>query len=54
MSTSARILVVEDEPNVGRTLTERLAAEGYSIEWAHNAGEALNASTGPRLRSRPP
>jgi two-component system alkaline phosphatase synthesis response regulator PhoP len=47
MSTAVRILVVEDEPNVGRTLTERLAAEGYNIEWAHNASEALTASSGP-------
>ena len=27
MSTAVRILVVEDEPNVGRTLTERLLAK---------------------------
>lgn len=47
MNNSARILVVEDEPNVGRTLTERLTAEGHTIEWAHNAGEALHASAGP-------
>jgi DNA-binding response OmpR family regulator len=47
VSASARILVVEDEPNVGRTLTERLIAEGHTIEWARTAGEALNLSNGP-------
>ena len=51
MSTPARILVVEDEPNVGRTLTERLTAEGHGIEWAHNAGEALQCERRPALRS---
>lgn len=41
MSAVPRILVVEDEVNVGRTLTERLAAEGYQITWARSAAEAL-------------
>ncbi len=41
MSTTPRILVVEDEINVGRTLTERLAAEKYLVTWARTAGEAL-------------
>ena len=41
MSTAPRILVVEDEINVGRTLTERLAAEKYLVTWARTAGEAL-------------
>lgn len=41
MSTSARILVVEDEVNVGRTLTERLSAEKYQVAWARSAGDAL-------------
>lgn len=40
MTAAARILVVEDEMNVGRTLTERLAAEGYRVTWAKNAAEA--------------
>jgi DNA-binding response OmpR family regulator len=47
VSAPARILVVEDEPNVGRTLTERLVAEGYTIDWARSAAEALNLSGGP-------
>jgi DNA-binding response OmpR family regulator len=40
MSSGARILVVEDETNVGRTLTERLAAEGFRVAWARTAAEA--------------
>ena len=47
MTGAARILVVEDEPNVGRTLTERLIAEGHTIEWARTASEALSMSQGP-------
>lgn len=45
--TFTRILVVEDEVNVGRTLTERLSAEGYATTWARSAGEALAASAEP-------
>lgn len=37
----ARILVVEDETNVGTTLVERLEREGYSVDWAKSAKEAL-------------
>jgi len=40
VTAAARILVVEDEMNVGRTLTERLAAEGYRVTWAKTAAEA--------------
>jgi two-component system alkaline phosphatase synthesis response regulator PhoP len=40
MNSGARILVVEDETNVGRTLTERLAAEGFRVAWAKTAAEA--------------
>ena len=47
MSSAARILVVEDEPNVGRTLTERLSTEGYGIDWARTAADALNLTNGP-------
>jgi DNA-binding response OmpR family regulator len=41
--SQARILVVEDEVNVGRTLTERLASEGYMVVWARSAADALSA-----------
>jgi len=40
VNAAVRILVVEDEMNVGRTLTERLAAEGYLVTWAKTAAEA--------------
>lgn len=43
MNAAVRILVVEDETNVGRTLTERLTAEGYRITWARTAAEAQAA-----------
>jgi DNA-binding response OmpR family regulator len=42
-----RILVVEDEVNVGRTLTERLSSEGYAITWARTGADALAASPDP-------
>jgi two-component system alkaline phosphatase synthesis response regulator PhoP len=48
MSTLARILVVEDEPNVGRTLTERLTAEGYQVKWARSSAEAVSADAAQR------
>jgi two-component system alkaline phosphatase synthesis response regulator PhoP len=37
---SARLLVVEDEKNVGRTLVERLRKEGFEVAWASTAAEA--------------
>jgi two-component system alkaline phosphatase synthesis response regulator PhoP len=40
MNRAPRILVVEDEVNVGRTLTERLSAEHYQVTWARSAAEA--------------
>jgi two-component system alkaline phosphatase synthesis response regulator PhoP len=48
MTSPARILVVEDETNVGRTLTERLAAEGYQVRWAKTAAEAHAANATER------
>jgi len=45
--SQSRILVVEDEVNVGRTLTERLASEGYHVVWARSAAEALAAPGDP-------
>jgi two-component system alkaline phosphatase synthesis response regulator PhoP len=35
-----RILVLEDEANLGATLVERLRREGYLVEWAKSAAEA--------------
>jgi DNA-binding response OmpR family regulator len=36
----SRLLVVEDEKNVGLTLTERLRGEGFDVAWATTAAEA--------------
>ncbi|HEX9942287.1 MAG TPA: response regulator transcription factor [Thermoanaerobaculia bacterium] len=36
-----RILLVEDEPSIVLTLTDRLASEGYQVETAGDGGEAL-------------
>lgn len=41
MNAPVRLLVVEDEVNVARTLTERLAGEGYSVVWARTGAEAV-------------
>jgi two-component system alkaline phosphatase synthesis response regulator PhoP len=35
-----RLLLVEDEQNVGTTLTERLVQEGFEVSWAKTASEA--------------
>ncbi len=37
----ARILVVEDEKNVGSTLTERLTREGFDVNWVMSCEDAL-------------
>lgn len=37
---SARILVLEDEKNVGLTLVERLRKESFEVAWATNVEEA--------------
>jgi two-component system alkaline phosphatase synthesis response regulator PhoP len=43
----SRILLVEDEPGLVMTLTDRLTAEGYDVDSATNAPAALEeASTG--------
>ncbi len=48
MTSPARILIVEDETNVGRTLTERLTAEGYQVKWARTSAEGLAADAEER------
>lgn len=48
MSAPARVLIVEDETNVGRTLMERLTAEGYQVQWARSSAEALAADAAQR------
>jgi two-component system alkaline phosphatase synthesis response regulator PhoP len=46
---SARLLVVEDERNVGLTLVERLQKEGFEVAWATNADEARLEIRGRRF-----
>jgi DNA-binding response OmpR family regulator len=41
------ILLVEDDPGIGRFVSRGLAAEGYAVEWLQAGGEALG-----RLRAR--
>jgi two-component system alkaline phosphatase synthesis response regulator PhoP len=36
----SRLLVVEDEANLGSTLSERLTREGYSVVWARSLRQA--------------
>jgi DNA-binding response OmpR family regulator len=38
-----RLLLVEDDPSLGQTLSERLAREGHSVDWVQTAGEARQA-----------
>ncbi len=38
---SGRILVVEDEQNLGSTLVERLQREGYEIVWSKRVADSL-------------
>ena len=42
-----KLLLVEDEPNLVMTLTDRLVAEGYEVE-------AVGHATAPLERARPP
>jgi two-component system alkaline phosphatase synthesis response regulator PhoP len=43
---SARVLLVEDEPGLVLTLTDRLTAEGYRVESAANGDTALERASG--------
>lgn len=43
-----KILLVEDDPGIGRFVSRGLAAEGLEVEWLQTAAEALEA-----LRARP-
>jgi two-component system, OmpR family, KDP operon response regulator KdpE len=47
--SSAKILVVDDEPQVRRVMKSTLTAEGYTITEASNGGEALEI-----FREQPP
>jgi two-component system alkaline phosphatase synthesis response regulator PhoP len=43
---SARLLLVEDEPGLQLTLSDRLAAEGYSVETAGDGDTAIRRGAG--------
>jgi two-component system, OmpR family, alkaline phosphatase synthesis response regulator PhoP len=43
--TRKRILLVEDEPGLVLTLTDRLRSEGYDVDAARNADEALRKAS---------
>jgi two-component system alkaline phosphatase synthesis response regulator PhoP len=45
----SRILMVEDESNVGSTLSERLAREGFQVNWRRTAAEARRAIESERF-----
>jgi two-component system alkaline phosphatase synthesis response regulator PhoP len=42
--TTRRLLLVEDEPGLVMTLTDRLSAEGYDIDSVTDAASALNSA----------
>jgi two-component system, OmpR family, alkaline phosphatase synthesis response regulator PhoP len=48
-SSPRRLLLVEDEPGLVMTLTDRLAAEGYEVETASEAQTGLEASLNGRF-----
>ena len=48
MSKQVQILIVEDEENVGATLTERLEREGFSVSWVKSIAEATAILSGER------
>jgi two-component system alkaline phosphatase synthesis response regulator PhoP len=43
---TARVLLVEDEPGLQLTLTDRLSAEGYHVETAGDGDAAVRRATG--------
>lgn len=46
MKASRRILLVEDEPGLVLTLTDRLTSEGYQVESIRDGDEAVETATG--------
>ena len=42
-ATAARILVVEDEPMINQAVTDRLRAEGFAVDQAHDGPGAVAA-----------
>ena len=48
MTAAKKLLLVEDDPTLGVTLKERLANEGYQVQWASTAAAARSAFEGSR------
>ena len=46
MRASKRILIVEDEPGLVLTLTDRLKAEGYNVDAVSDGDDAVGKATG--------
>ena len=46
MRASKRILIVEDEPGLVLTLTDRLKAEGYAVDAVSDGDDAVGRATG--------
>ncbi|HEX3604764.1 MAG TPA: response regulator [Candidatus Dormibacteraeota bacterium] len=46
---SATVLVVEDEPMIGRILEHKLSREGHRVLWAHSAAEAESVARSTRI-----
>ncbi len=46
MRASKRILIVEDEPGLVLTLTDRLKAEGYTVDAVSDGDDAVGKATG--------
>jgi PAS domain S-box-containing protein len=47
VAAGTRLLVVEDNPQVGEFANQSLTELGYSTHWARNADDALSALAGP-------
>lgn len=49
MSDKLRILIVDDDRRMARTLVDILRVKGYEVEGAHSASEALEKLGGDRF-----
>ncbi len=47
-----RILLIEDDPMIGRSLTAVLGDDGYAVDWVRNGASAI-AAPGFNRRMRP-
>lgn len=46
--TMARVLVVEDEPNIGAIIVFKLEREGHTVSWVTEAGQVASAAASLR------